>query len=63
MTMQIKVRFVAAHWNARANSMIPAYFTPEVDHIDGIEVFPCGTEEEARQLGAQMVAEGLAEAM
>lgn len=58
----ITVTFVPEHFNANANHVIPEYWTPNVQGLGNCQTWPCESEQEAIELGEQLVRDGLAEA-
>lgn len=61
--MTITARYVEAHYNPTTRCMIPEYWTPNIDCFEMMSsIYPCRTEQEAIELGTELVEEGLAEA-
>lgn len=60
-SIKIRARYVREHFNPRARAHVPAYWTPDVDGLGKVTVWPCKTEQEAIELGIELVENGLAE--
>lgn len=54
----IPVKFVPAHWNSITQCRIQSYWTPDLQ--GEIDIYPCATPEEAREMGVALIHEGLA---